>query len=282
MSRLSGSDAIMLDGMFNLISAVMSFVSIWVTRLVGQKRTRDHPLGFFAYESLYIVFKGGSILVLVVVAVTSSVQVMLAGGREPQLGLMIVYVVPAVLACAFLYAVTRRGQRRTKSEILLAESQAWLINAVVSGSIGGAFVCVMLLEGTEYAWIARYADQVLVIVVSLAFIRDPFLLFLTGFRELVLTAPSRDHITPVREALVPFLSRYAVAMVDLEVMKMGRHTWVTLFVDPLEDQVEVATLMRFKRAAAAVVSSVHENASTEVILERPLDEEPGLVPEPVT
>ena len=90
---------------------------------MGQKRTRDYPLGFFAYESLYIVFKGGSILVLVVAAVMTSVEVMLAGGREPKLGLMTLYVGPAVLACVSLYWVTRRGQRRTKSDILLAESQ---------------------------------------------------------------------------------------------------------------------------------------------------------------
>jgi predicted Co/Zn/Cd cation transporter (cation efflux family) len=280
MAFLSGSDAILLDGLFNMISAAMSFVSIWVTRLVRQRRTANHPLGFFAYESLYIVFKGGSILVLVVAAVMTSVEVMLAGGREPKLGLMTLYVGPAVLACSLLYWITRRGQRQTKSEILLAEAQGWLINAVVSGSIGLAFVGVMLLEGTAYAWTARYADQVLVIALSLLFIHDPIKLFLTGFRELLLTAPSRDHITPVRDALAPFLARYEMSMVDLEVMKMGRHTWVTLFVDPLEDRVEVAALMRFKRAASEVVSSVHANASTEVILERASEEEPGLVPEP--
>ncbi len=274
MASLSASQAIFLDGMFNLISGVLSFISIWVTRLVGQRESREYPLGYFAYESLFIVVKGSSILVLVVMAVTASVRVMLAGGRDPQLGLMTVYVGPAVLACALLTFFTRRGFQRTGSEILHAESEAWLINTVVSAAVGAAFVGAILAEGTSFEWTARYVDQVLVILCSLIFLRDPFMLFRAGFRELMLTAPDRDYVTPIRTAILPFLEEHRVILRDLEVMKMGRKTWVTLRIDVAEDQISIDALMRFKESASRVVEEIHENASSEVILDRPIPESP--------
>ncbi len=272
MAHVSASQAIFLDGMFNLISGVLSFISIWVTSLVQQRHSREYPLGFFAYESLFIVVKGSSILVLVVMAVTASVQIMLAGGRDPQLGLMTVYVGPAVLGCALLTFITRRGFQRTGSEILHAESEAWLINAVVSAAVGAAFIGAILAEGTRFAWTARYVDQVLVILCSLIFIRDPVILFRAGFRELMLTAPDRDYVSPIRAAVLPFVEEHNVLLRELDVMKMGRKTWVTLFVDTPEDQISIDALMQFKESAKRVVREIHENASVEVILDRPLPE----------
>ena len=124
MAAVSSSGVIMLDGMFNLISAIMSFFSLEITRLVSGKETRDYPLGYFAYESLIVLIKGASILVLLIMAVYSSIRVLLAGGRAPALGLMTIYVGVAVLGCLVLYGITRTGQRKTDSDILNAETRA--------------------------------------------------------------------------------------------------------------------------------------------------------------
>jgi len=61
MAWVSDSNAIMLDGMFNLISGIVSFFSIQVTRLVSGKKTREFPLGYYAFESMIVFVKGASI-----------------------------------------------------------------------------------------------------------------------------------------------------------------------------------------------------------------------------
>ena len=58
MAGVSGSSVILLDGMFNLISGIMSFFSIEITRLISGKETRGYPLGYFAFESLFVLLKG--------------------------------------------------------------------------------------------------------------------------------------------------------------------------------------------------------------------------------
>lgn len=118
MASISNSGAILLDGMFNLISAIMSYFSIEITRLIAGKETRDFPLGYFALESLFVFVKGASILILILMALYSNVQVLLSGGREPALGLMTIYVAFAVTGCLALYAVTKNSLKKTGSEIL--------------------------------------------------------------------------------------------------------------------------------------------------------------------
>ena len=83
MASVSGSSVLLLDGMFNLISGIMSYFSIEITRLIYGKESRDYPLGFFAFESLFVLAKGASILVLLLMALYSNIGVLLSGGREP-------------------------------------------------------------------------------------------------------------------------------------------------------------------------------------------------------
>ena len=173
MAVVADSGVILLDGMFNFISGIMSVFSIEITRLISGKETREYPLGYFAFESLFVFVKGASILILVLMALYSNIDILLSGGREPALGLMTIYVVLAVIGCSIIYAMTRKSLKQTDSDILAAETQAWLVNAVISGAIGIAFGVVMLIQGTSWGWIDRYVDQVLVIILSILVIKDP-------------------------------------------------------------------------------------------------------------
>jgi len=49
MAVAADSGVILLDGMFNFISGIMSVFSIEITRLISGKETREYPLGYFTY-----------------------------------------------------------------------------------------------------------------------------------------------------------------------------------------------------------------------------------------
>ena len=268
MAGVSGSSVILLDGMFNLISGIMSFFSIEITRLISGKETRGYPLGYFAFESLFVLVKGASILVLLLMALYSNIGVLLSGGREPVLGLLTIYVALAVLGCVALYFTSRRGFKQTGSEILQAETQAWLINAVVSGAIGIAFGITMLLKGTPLGWIDRYIDQILVIVLSFIFIKDPLVLMKNGIKELLLAAPQGQYVKPFEEKLLPLKDQLHARAMAVEIIKTGRRLWLTIRFDPRDDDIRVDDFMQVKATLSKVAREVYENTDTEVILER--------------
>jgi predicted Co/Zn/Cd cation transporter (cation efflux family) len=268
MAAVSGSSVILLDGMFNLISGIMSFFSIEITRLISGKGTREFPLGYFAFESLFVLAKGASILVLLLMALYSNIGVLLSGGREPVLGLLTIYVALAVLGCVILYLISRKGFKRTGSEILQAETNAWLVNAVISGAIGIAFGITMLLKGTPLGWIDRYIDQILVIILSFIFVKDPMVLMKNGIKELLLAAPQEQYVIPFQEKMLPLKDQLRARDMALEIVKTGRRLWLTVRLDPQDDEIRIDDFMKIKARLSQVAREVYENTQTEVLLAR--------------
>ncbi len=268
MGVYSGSDAIMLDGSFNLLTAAMAFIGMKVAGLTACGYTGRYPLGFFAYEPLMVMVKGISILVLVAMALSSNIQVLLAGGRDPQLGLMLVYVGPAVAGCLLAWFMCNRANQKQTSGLLVAEKQAWLINTVISGSIGVALLIVVAIQGSSIGWIARYIDQILVIVFCLAFLRDPWLLVRNGFRELLLSAPDPAYIHPLRERLAAVALAPHFLVSDLMVLKTGRRTWVSVTVTSSCDEVSLIQFFNIRTKIKRCAEECYSNCSCEVVLER--------------
>ncbi len=268
MAIASDSSVILLDGMFNLISAIMSFFSIEILRLVSGKETREYPLGYFAFESLFVLIKGASIMILLLMALYSAVKKLISGGGEPALGLMTVYVVLAVLGCLVLYILARRGFKKTGSEILEAEKQSWFINMVVSAAIGVAFGVTMLLQQTSLGWIAKYVDQILVIIFSIVFFKDPIILMKNGLKELLLAAPQREYAAPFEDKILPLKDELGAKKLSLEILKTGRRMWVTVKIDPKEATIDVDEFMKVRQRLKEIAQKVYENTDTEVILER--------------
>ena len=268
MAIASDSSVILLDGMFNLITAIMSFFSLEILSLISGKETREYPLGYFAFESLFVLIKGASIMILLLMALYSAIKKLVTGGGEPALGLMMVYVVLAVLGCLVLYILARRGFKKTGSEILEAEKQSWFINMVVSGAIGIAFGVTMLLQQTALGWIAKYVDQILVIIFSIIFFKDPIILMKKGLKELLLAAPQREFAAPFEEKILPLKEELGANKLTLEILKTGRRIWLTVKVDPKEATISVDEFMKVREKISGIAQKVYENTDTEVILER--------------
>jgi len=268
MAWVSDSSAVMLDGMFNLISGIVSFFSIQVTRLVSGKETREFPLGYYAFESLILFIKGASILILLLMALYTSLEVMLSGGREPALGLMTIYVALAMTGCLILYGISKSSLKKSGSEILEAETSAWLVNAVVTGAIGIAFGVTLLIQQTAFGWIARYVDQILVIFLSILFVKEPLLFMKNGLSELLLAAPQVAFTKPYEEKLLSMKDELGARNMALEIMKTGQRMWVTVKFDPEDDAIQMNELMRLKEKLSAAAKEVYENTWTEVLLER--------------
>ncbi|GAL33252.1 cobalt-zinc-cadmium resistance protein [Vibrio maritimus] len=268
MALISESSAILLDASFNLLSAAVSYASLWIAKLTQTGRTRHYPIGFFAFEPLIVVIKGITILILIAFAVGSNIPVILAGGREPALGLMAIYVFPAVALCALLYWVCHVGHKQSHSDILKAEKNAWFINGVISGAIGVALVLVIAIQETSFGWVGRYIDQILVVLFSLAFISDPIKLVKNGMRELTMATPPIEHTKPIYRSLKGLAQEYEIEIVDIFIAKLGRKTWVSVYVDPKRESMTFKSYERFVEDLRTKVDKPYTLTEVDVILQR--------------
>ncbi|QSH40276.1 cation transporter [Lentisphaerota bacterium ZTH] len=266
MGMYTSSGAIMLDGLFNLISACMTLLSMKVTELIAGKESKQFPLGFFAFETMFVLVKGISILILIILALYFNIRVLLAGGHKPQLGIMTFYVLVAVGGCFYVYWRVRSRNRMAGSEILAAEGKGWLFNGLISSAIGVAFVIAMFLRSTSLGWICRYVDQILVILLSIVLIRDPVVLIVNSMHELLLGAPGEEYIRPYQIALEPLKERLGLNAMQLDVIKTGRRIWLTATITPRGDGILLKDLAGHEKAIREAASAVNVNTSTLVVL----------------
>ena len=139
---------------------------------------------------------------------------------------------------------------------------------VVSGAIGIAFGVTMLLQQTALGWIAKYVDQILVIIFSIVFFKDPIILMKNGLKELLLAAPQREYAAPFEDKILPLKDELGAKKLSLEILKTGRRMWVTVKIDPKEATIDVDEFMKVRQRLKEIAQKVYENTDTEVILER--------------
>ena len=116
-AALSGSQAILLDGLFNLTYFATGLFTIRVARLVAGGDDERFPHGYAFFEPLVNGIKGMLVLGVSVLAGVGSVQALLTGGRPIAAGTAVLYGLLATSGCIALAWITRRGAKATGSPL---------------------------------------------------------------------------------------------------------------------------------------------------------------------
>jgi predicted Co/Zn/Cd cation transporter (cation efflux family) len=111
-------------------------------------------------------------------------------------------------------------------------------------------------------------DQILVIIFSIVFFKDPIILMKNGLKELLLAAPQREYAAPFENKILPLKDELGAKKLSLEILKTGRRMWVTVKIDPKEKTINVDEFMKVRQRLKEIAQKVYENTDTEVILER--------------
>lgn len=270
MAVYTGSDAIMMDGAFNLLSAFLAVVGLAVSGMMAKGPTAKHPYGFYAYETLTVLIKGLFILGLILLAITSNLRILFSGGRTPLLIPMIVYASPALILCLSAWISLATASKRAKSDLLRAESSAWMINTLITAMIELALIVVLLLRDTPAGWIARYIDQILVIILCVLSIGDPIKLIFGSLAELMMCAAGKDHMQPMKQALTEAateLEGHSFKVTDLFVAKIGRKSFVRLLIKPIQTHTSLEEYCQFVRKASDLAVQVYQNVELYCVVD---------------
>ena len=82
----TGSQAILLDGIFNAISVGTAWFGIRISKMIDQPYTERFPVGFIAFEPLYVLIKGLIVFGLSLTVLITSIITLVSGGNEIKLG----------------------------------------------------------------------------------------------------------------------------------------------------------------------------------------------------
>jgi len=236
---ISGSYALLLDGLYSAVMVGSGLVAARVSRNVVRPPDRAYPYGYDGQEALYVLFRSLVLIGVLSFAAISALSTVVdyANGRPVmpvRLGPVAWYSLAMVVICWALawrhqhdWAITGRH-----SQILLTEAKAARVDGLISGLTGLALLGTPLLRGTMLAVLIPIMDSLLVLVVSVAVLREPLDGFLTALGQAAGVSAESDLIRSTRLALEDLLAGLSCWLLDLTVYEVGRTAFVVVYLNP--------------------------------------------------
>lgn len=245
---VSESQIIVFDGLYSMISVLLSGISIATVKFKNKRDVKRYPFGKDTVEPLVIILKYSVILLLVSVSFASAVKSAFSGGREIEIGMALIYSVISTFGCYAFYRYIKLYSIKKGSGLISAESNQWLMDTLVSGGVFFGFIIAYLLgKVSSLSWITPYIDPAMVIVISVYFVKVPVAEIRKSMRELLDMAPEDDLGKNVEKMVNEIEVKYDMEETFLRVSVVSTTLWVEVdfvvgensSIETIEDQDEI-------------------------------------------
>lgn len=226
---ISGSMAIIFDGLFSGIDAAMTAVALQVARLVRRETDMRHQFGYWHFEPLVLALNSCVLMLLCTYAFVNAVAGLMSGGHVTELGLALIYSGLVSVGCIAMYLYQRSANRSLRSDLVSLDMQGWLMSGVISVALLGSFGLAILLRGTQFAGFAAIADPLVLALLAPLLLIGPVRAARKAFREVfMITPPALD--LQVRTALDAVAARKGFVSYTSYSTKVGRAEFVELYI----------------------------------------------------
>lgn len=234
---LSGSFAIVFDGVYALTDATMTIVALLVANLitastangaVGGRLVKHFTMGFWHLEPMVLGLNGVLLTGAAVYALINAIGSIMAGGRLLAFDYAIVYAALTMLIAFAMAIYGKRANRALNSSFVALDAKAWAMSGGLSGALLVAFVFGYAVQGTKLAWMLPYVDPVALALVCLVVIPMPIGTIKQALADILLVTPSdlKSHVDGVAEDIV---RRHGFAAYRSYVARVGRGRQIELY-----------------------------------------------------
>ncbi|MFC4994530.1 cation transporter [Rubritalea tangerina] len=270
-SYLSNSDALLIDGLYSLVNFASALVAMKVAKNVQQMPNPEFPYGYYANESLYVLFRSLVLMGILLFACFGALDKIfhyLSGGEVPKivLGPIITYSILMVAICFGLAATHHRNWLKTQkqSNILQTEKSAAIVDGFMSAGAGGALLAVTLLSGTFLEGIIPIADSILVLILCSTMLGTPASLFRKSMAEIQGKATDPELAQKTRDAIHQTIDPDRFELIDFNMTKLGRGYFCVSHIRP-KDKVDVSELDTTRQAVTLCCQEIVGHPMSEVV-----------------
>ncbi|MFV0481436.1 MAG: cation diffusion facilitator family transporter [Campylobacteraceae bacterium] len=235
---MSGSVAIMFDGMYDLVDAGMSLLSLVVVKLISSyanstglspKLQERFTMGFWHLEPMVLGLNGTLLIGIAIYAVINAINSLLQGGRELEFGIAIVYAVIIVLFSSVIVYFENKANKKIKSAFISLDLKSWIMATGITAALLVAFIFGLFIKDSTLSWITPYIDPIVLIIICLILIPLPVSTIKQALSEIMLVTPTdlKSHVDDVAQEMLKkysFLKTYRAY-----VAKQGRSKEIELY-----------------------------------------------------
>ena len=210
MALVTGSQAVLLDAVYDSVEFCMLLPSIFLIPLLYKPSNEEHPFGYMQIETIFVVVKGITMTAVTFGLIFNNINLMLHGG----------HIVSFHTVAGF--------------ELF----------ACISLGMTVAFLLPILIPFDWFQHIVPYLDQLITIVLSLVMIPTPIHTVITGIRDLMLIPPEEETIDDIKETIEPIIGVYGHKNLYYDIVRTGRKLWISVYISFEKD---IVSLSKFKQ-----------------------------------
>lgn len=234
---VSGSFAILFDGVFSLVDAAMTVLSLFVARLITRSTIenglsehlhRRFSMGFWHLEPMVLTLNATILLAVTIYASFSAVMSLFGGGRMMEFGPAMVYASVVVVISFAMGWYEHRANRRIGSDFVRMDVHGWLMAGGVTAALLIAFAIGFALEGTAQAWLTPYIDPLVLLLVCLVLLPIPIGTLRRAAAEVLLLTPD-DLLAEVDRVAGRIVAEEGFLDHRAYVARVGRGTQIELY-----------------------------------------------------
>ncbi len=249
---ISGSQSILFDGFFSLIATFIKVLMLITARLIAKQSNARFQFGYWHLEPMVLLIEGSFLLLIAIYAFLNGVFGIINGGRDIELGLVIVYAaVFSLVEFAYFFYVRYRN-RRLKSSLIQFDNISWLVDAMLSVGLLVSFLAALLLKSQGYGQWALYVDPAILILLALSMLAPAWKILKPAMRDVLGIVPDQLD-SQVRQVMDQAKAAHGFDDYVSYVQKHGRARFI---------EIHVVLPANYPIAAVATLDALREEIST--------------------
>ncbi|PYZ97801.1 cation transporter [Alteribacter lacisalsi] len=256
----ANSRMILFDGVYSLISVALSLMTFMAAQFIKKRDDRRFPYGKLMIEPIVIFIKYGIIALLVLFAAVFAVSDIAAGGRDVTLGSALAYSLLSTAACfSYVYYIQVKN-RQAMTNFVKAEMNQWLMDGYLSLGVFAGFLIALVLNGSRFAYAVPFVDPVLVLIVSVLFLRVPLLYMHQSLKEIIGMAYTDETAGKVKAVVRKTENRYGMKESFTRITKAGSGVYIDIdfVISPTSSAADVRSQDQLREELYLELTALHD------------------------
>ena len=265
MAIYTGSQAVLLDAVYDGIEFFMLLPSIFLIPLLYKPATEKHPFGYMQLETIFLVVKGSTMTAVTIGLVSNNLHILLHGGREVAFNTVAYFELFACGLGALVTLYLKRKNRTLNSPLIDAEQLGWKIDSIISLGMTVAFLLPMWLPFSWFQPVVPFLDPLITVVLSTIMLPAPIKTVVTALRDLMLIPPEEETIQHIRDTVEPLLADCNYSELRFEVVRTGRKLWISVYMTLQRDEISLYRLTMLQNRCIEELAKDYEDFDFELL-----------------
>lgn len=186
---VTGSQAIIFDGMYSFVDVIPTVVSLLVVKLIARGTSHRFQYGYWHLEPLVAVLRDAILAVACIYAGIDAVNSLAGGGHEVEYDLAAYWAgILCVIGLVMTIFLARRA-RKLQSPMLKLDARSWVVSTCLSLALLIGFAIAPALAGTPWeSWIP-YVDAIALLSMALIMLPMPLIGLWRSMIDVLQVAP---------------------------------------------------------------------------------------------